>query len=168
MKPLKEQIEELLNKLELMFDYEEEAELFTFDIQTKYAVVSTIIAYDENKMIIENVGYVPVCLPKENTTELLYLINKIHNESDGRCCFCLEENNKLLAKSLIDIPKEGINEEVFNYFVFSTCDFFDQYYNEFMTIAFKKATDDEPKNETGEKSDSIRSILILQGDKTSN
>ena len=80
MKSLVEQTKELLEALELNFSWDEEDEVFRLRFDMDNAKINVTIACNEDKMLLINQAWLPITLPVEKKTAILYAINKIHYE----------------------------------------------------------------------------------------
>ena len=86
--------------------------------------------------------------PANTPHSALYAINKIHNTSWELAHLYLgEKDNRLAAQASIDVPENGLDTEVFRYFVVSTCGMLDDNFNKIMSVAFGQGTENAPEEE---------------------
>lgn len=140
MKSLVEQTNDLLEALELNFEWDEENQVFRLNFDMDNVKVSVSIDCVEEKGILINHGWLPISLPKEKKTAILYLINKVHDKWCTRAHLYLDEDdNSLMAQSMLYVPDAGLGvlgEETFAGFLDSTCRILDDHFKEFMEVAY--------------------------------
>lgn len=137
MQPLKEQITALLEDLELKFEFDEENNLFRLNFETENAPIHSCISYDDELKLIINRSWISINLPKERKTAILYAINRIHDEWCTKAYLLLgEDDNRLMARCMIDAPETGLDQEIFAYFVDSTISLLDDNFKDIMAVAY--------------------------------
>lgn len=134
---LKEQVAKLLDEMEFSYDINEGKHLFYFDVATKRADVSVNICYDEESQCLYNLSCLTFNLPEECKAALLCKINEIHNSSLSAAHLYLDnDGNRLSAQAVIDVPKGGVDKDVFGYFLCAPGNMLDEYFDEIMKVAF--------------------------------
>lgn len=149
MQPLKEQITAFLEASEVKFEFEEEDNIFRFGFDTENTTIHVAIRYDDERRVMLNNAWIAINLPKERKTNILYAINKTHDDYNWPAYLYLdEEDNGLMAKCVIDVPEAGVDQEVFDSFVNSTVSLLDYHFKNFMAIAYGQGTEKVPEEDT--------------------
>lgn len=140
MKSLVEQTKALMEALELHYDWDEEDKVFRLDFNTENTKVFVTIECLEDKGILINHGWLPINLPKEKKTAILYAINKIHDQWSTQAHLYLDEDdNNLIARCMLPLPEmglDGVGEDGFARFVASTCNILDDHFKTIMEVAY--------------------------------
>lgn len=137
MESLKEQVTKLLDELELHYEIDEEHSIFEFAVNAGNADVDVILHYDEKGMRLCNLANLEFSLPKDGITAVLYKINEIHNKSFSQAHLYIDdEDNRLNAEAVIDVPENGLDKDVFGYFLYSTISMLNKYFNDIMSVAY--------------------------------
>ncbi len=137
MQPLKEQITALLEALELNFEFDEENNLFRLNFEAENAPVHVCISYDDERKLLINRSWISINLPKERKAAILYAINKLHDEWCTPAYLYLDEDdNELSSRCMIDVPENGLERDVFGYFLFSTVNCLDDKFKDIMAVAY--------------------------------
>lgn len=147
MEILKKQVTKLLDELEFHYEIDEERSIFEFAVNAGNADVDVILRYDEEGMRLYNLANLEFSLPKDGITAVLYKINEIHNKSFSQAHLYIDnEDNRLNAEAVIDVPENGLDKDVFGYFLYSTMSMLNKYFNDIMSVAYGQ-TSPKKKNE---------------------
>ena len=136
MEKLKDQVARLLDGLRLTYDYDDETKTFMLDVGMDNATVSVVVAFDEADRRLYNFSYLSFALPKKRRMAVLRKINEIHLRSSSPAHLLLDEDGRLCAQAVIDVPECGVDGEVFHEFVASTCVLLDKNFHGIMEAAF--------------------------------
>lgn len=136
MEKLKDQVAKLLDGLRLTYEYDDETKTFMLDVGMDNATVSVVVAFDEADRRLYNFSYLSFALPKKRRMAVLRKINEIHLRSSSPAYLFLDENGRLCAQDVIDVPESGVDGEVFHEFVASTCVLLDKNFHGIMEAAF--------------------------------
>lgn len=143
MESLKEQVTRLLDELEFHYEIDEERSVFEFAVNAGNADVDVILHYDEEGMRLYNLANLEFSLPKDGITAVLYKINEIHNKSFSQAHLYIDdEDNRLNAGAVIDVPENGLDKDVFGYFLYSTISMLNKYFNDIMSAAYGQTNHD--------------------------
>ena len=116
--------------------YDDETKTFMLDVGMDNATVSVVVAFDEADRRLYNFSYLSFALPKKRRMAVLRKINEIHLRSSSPAYLFLDENGRLCAQDVIDVPECGVDGEVFHEFVASTCVLLDKNFHGIMEAAF--------------------------------
>ena len=126
-----------MEALELNFEWDEEDKIFRLNFDTENAKVSMSIAPYEDRGLLVNHAWIPISLPKEKKTAVLYAINKIHDQWCTRAHLYLDEDdNNLMALSMLEMPDVGLSQDIFANFLDSTVRILDDHFKEIMAVAY--------------------------------
>ena len=143
MENLTEQIAKLLDEMEFSYDFDEEQNGFFLEIRMNNTDVDIIILADDEAKCLYNRTNLTLTLPDDSITDVLYKINEIHNKSFSQAhLYINEDDNKLTAQAVIDIPESGIVDgDIFKYFLSSAAQLLDDNFNDIMSVAFGQKHD---------------------------
>ena len=143
MENLTEQVAKLLDEMEFSYDFDEEQNGFFLEIRMDNTDVDIIIIADDEAKCLYNITNLTLTLPDDSITAVLHKINEIHNQSFSQAhLFINEDDNKLTAQAVIDIPESVIVDgDIFKNFLSSAPQLLDDNFNDIMSVAFGQKHD---------------------------
>ena len=146
MENLTEQVAKLLDEMEFCYDFDEEQNGFFLEIRMDNTDVDIIIIADDEAKCLYNRTNLTLTLPDDSITAVLHKINEIHNQSFSQAHIYIDEDDKkLTAQAVIDIPESGIDKDIFQSFLFVPAKMLDDNFGEIMKVAFGAETEDKLK-----------------------
>lgn len=136
MKNLKEQVAKLLDEQDFHYKANEEKNRFAFGISTGNVDMDVNLLYDEEDLCLYNFCSQTSTLSEDGVVAAIYKINEIHNQSFSLAHLYIDENdNTLSAQAVMEVPKNGLEKDVFETFLYSTIQLLDDNAKDIIAIA---------------------------------
>lgn len=136
MKNLKEQVAKLLDEQDFHYKVNEEKNRFAFGISTGNVDMDVNLLYDEEDLCLYNFCSLTSTLPEDGVVAAMYKINEIHNQSFSLAHLYIDEDdNTLSAQAVMEVPKNGLEKDVFETFLYSTMQLLDDNAKDIIAIA---------------------------------
>lgn len=149
MKNLKDQVAELLDAMELSYEYkyeqDEEWDVFYSGIGMSNTDVYISLICDKKDMRLHNLSGISFTIVEEKVTAMLFKINEVNNSSFSQAHLFINDDNELIAQAAIDVPESGIiDKDIFGCFVASTAQLLNDNFDDVMLVV--NGRDDSENN----------------------
>lgn len=135
MKPIYQRISELLDSMEIKYNFEEDIDVFYFKMGGETSDIDVYIRIQGETLITFN-AILPIRMPEYSFPELLDAINQINTDALISTLYLDKDSRKINSQSFIDTKDGDIDEENFTSFLISSIKRIDSNTEDFMKIVF--------------------------------